>query len=270
MPDNIPLSKRRVNPLTAVGILLIIIAGTSLITYTSLISVGRSRASQGPPEEFIQAATQQSVVLDQPMETLSIQGTPPQEVEGQNDLIADVDDPTPGNEQVSEDAALEETDNQHGDWPLPDYVDVSYWLSIPALELEAPIIALSPREREIDGVTLLRLPVPNSYSVAWHTGSAEPGFAGNTILSGHNNLYGGVFQNLYTMTYGQEIAVWSEYGVFSYYISVIEYVEEEDQPVATRLGNAHWLSQSADDRITLITCWPHDHSSHRLIIVATR
>jgi LPXTG-site transpeptidase (sortase) family protein len=162
------------------------------------------------------------------------------------------------------------TANPAGDWPLPDHVDVAYWLSIPAIGVEAPVIALAPRQYEVDGRLVLRLPVPNSYSVAWDSTSAEPGFSGNVILTGHHNVYGGVFRQLHELTVGTEIALWSEYGVFSYYISEMIYLEEEDQPFSVRAGHAQWLGQTADTRVTLITCWPHSTSTHRLIVVALR
>jgi LPXTG-site transpeptidase (sortase) family protein len=149
-------------------------------------------------------------------------------------------------------------------------VDERYWLSIPSIGLEAPIIALSPRERDLNGVTVFRLPVPNSYAVSWDATSAEPGFSGNAILTGHSNLYGGVFQDLDELAYGAEIAIWSEYGVFSYYVSIIEYLPENDQPLDVRYQNAEWLNNYGDVRVTLITCWPNSNSSHRLLVVAMR
>jgi sortase A len=100
--------------------------------------------------------------------------------------------------------------------------------------------------------------------------SSEPGFQGNTILTGHHNVYGGVFADLHKLNYGAEIAIWSEYGVFSYYISIIEYLEEDEQPLEVRFQNAQWLNDTLDDRVTLITCWPNSTITHRLIVVGTR
>jgi sortase A len=253
-----------VNPLTAIGVLLILSAVTALVTYFVLIVPGQVAASQGPPEEFIAAATRQAQL------THSDAVTP--ESTGEEDGLTS----TPSFQATPTLAAtiglnqLTPTANPHGDWPLPDYVEADYWLSIPALGLEAPIIGLAPREREEDGVMVMRLPVPNSYSVAWDTTSPEPGFGGNTILTGHQNVYGGVFAGLNQLHYGAEVAVWSEYGVFSYYVSVIEYIEEDEQPLDVKTQNAHWLDNTPDNRLTLITCWPHNTSTHRLIVIATR
>lgn len=263
--NNIPsFTRRRIEPLTAAGVLLIAISVTALITYAALVLPSKIVAAGGPPDEFIAAATQQSRQATQaptPLNTDEDEASMPEAAEdsaaGESEESAIVPTLTP-------------TENPRGDWPLPENVQVDYWISIPNIGLEAPIIALSPREREIDGVVVERLPVPHSYSVAWDASSAEPGFVGNTIMTGHNNLYGGVLQNLQNVQLGWEIAIWSEFGVFSYYVSTIEYVEEDDVAVEQRMKNSHWLAPTGDNRLTLITCWPNVQSTHRLIVVATR
>jgi sortase A len=35
-----------------------------------------------------------------------------------------------------------------------------------------------------------------------------------------------------------------------------------------RLQNAQWIQPTTDERLTLVTCWPYNDNSHRLIIVA--
>jgi sortase A len=44
---------------------------------------------------------------------------------------------------------------------------------------------------------------------------------------------------------------------------------ERDQPLQVRLKNAQWVASSQDERLTLITCWPFNSNTHRLVIVAT-
>ncbi len=263
IPDRHPESPT-VNPLTAIGVLLILSAATALVTYFVLIVPSQMAAAQGPPEEFIAAATRQAE-LAQSDKT----GTPAGS-ESEDLTLTPSFQATPTLGATLRANQLTPTANPHGDWPLPDYVEVEYWLSIPALGLEAPIIGLAPREQDVDGVKVMRLPVPNSYSVSWDTSSPEPGFGGNTILAGHQNVYGGVFADLNQLSYGAEVAIWSDYGVFSYYVSTIEYIEEDSQPLDIKMQNAGWLNNTSDNRLTLITCWPHNTSTHRLIVVATR
>jgi LPXTG-site transpeptidase (sortase) family protein len=267
-PRQQPPSARTIDPLTAAGTLLSLIAATALVTYMALTLPGKLAAAGGPPDRFREAATQQAQQLASTSptapstgeasqttpggtsraETLSITGTPAPSVTPPG--------PTP-------------TTNPYGDWPLRG--ESEYWLTIPNIHLESPIVAFSPREVEVDGITTMRLPVPNSFAVSWDARSAAPGGPGNTVLSGHSNAYGGVFGDLDQLAIGAEVALWSDLGVFSYYVTSIQYIEEKGQPLEVRYQNAaNWLGASADTRVTLITCWPQSDSSMRLIIVATR
>jgi sortase A len=45
-------------------------------------------------------------------------------------------------------------------------------------------------------------------------------------------------------------------------------VPERSATPEERLDNARWILPSNDERLTLITCWPYDSNSHRLILVA--
>jgi hypothetical protein len=39
---------------------------------------------------------------------------------------------------------------------------------------------------------------------------------------------------------------------------------ERFEPLETRLENAQWILPSDDERITVVTCWPHDSTPHRV------
>jgi LPXTG-site transpeptidase (sortase) family protein len=268
-------SSRTLDPLTAVGALLALVAATALLTYTLLTVPGKLAAKAGPPQEYLAAATRQAELTQAAPTATPSQETDPLTAAARSSvpaaqMTADADRPSPMPAVTQPAVRVRPTANPFGDWPLPSWVEERYWLSIPSINLEAPVIALSLADKEVEGVKVLRLPVPNSYAVSWDITSAEPGFAGNTILTGHSNLYGGVFSNLDELTYGAEVAVWSEYGVFSYYVNSVEYIEENGQPLEVRYNNAQWLNDSVDDRVTLITCWPNSTSSHRLVVVAAR
>ena len=45
-------------------------------------------------------------------------------------------------------------------------------------------------------------------------------------------------------------------------------LEEKFQPLEVRLENAQWIQESTDERLTLVTCWPNDDNTHRVIVVA--
>lgn len=271
--------RRRIDPVTALGLLIILASLTFIVTYLGLILPGKLSAQAGPPEKFVVAATMgirstggynpaEAVanITDTPSLSNSPELTPtfiPEDVNSEEKEMASVANPFSGNI-----IQFDPTANPRGNWPLPDYVEPIYWLSIPNINLEAPIIALTPREQDYGGQTLMRLPVPNSYSISWDITSAAPFSGGNTIMTGHNNLYGGVFQNLQYLQPGWEIAIWSQYGVHSYFVTDVIYLPEDEEPVETRIQNAQYMAQSGYDVLTLITCWPNEQSTHRLIVLA--
>lgn len=259
-------------PLTVAGGLLMLVAGTALVTYLLITMPPRLAAASGPPEAFRAAATQQAMQPSQgaPLAapTASPAGPPPTPQPG---AAAAPAGPTP-TLLVAVPAVLKTPSATPA--PLSEdtgggAVDGDFWLSIPSLDLEAPILAYGPRKREVEGIPVNRMLVPNTFAVGWDETSAEPGFAGNTVLAGHNNLFGAVFGDLNEIQVGAEISVWSEYGVFTYTVRETLLLEEEGQPIEVRRQNAQWLNDTPDDRLTLITCWPRTSYTHRFIVVAT-
>lgn len=270
---------RRISPLTAAGWLIAAIAATGLVTYALLTVPARLSAVSGPPEAFRAAATQQAAAIAQGTTEPEAGGGAagsPVETELPESALATatpLSGPTPtfrvAIPSATETPTPAPTPDSAG-FTLPDWIEPDYWLSIPVLDLEAPVVGYGLRVHDVDGIPVERLPVPNTFAVGWDATSAEPGFAGNTVMAGHNNLYGAVFAGLADLQVGDEIAVWSDYGVFSYHVSQTMLLEEKDQPLDVRLQNAQWLADTTDDRLTLITCWPRETYTHRLIIVATR
>jgi sortase A len=271
---------RRINPLTATGTLLMLVAATALITYAAITVPPRLKAAGGPPEAFRQAATSQAADVPisaanvDPTSSTSGALTPVGTPTAQEAAAPTPGGPTPTLRVAIPSSALTPTAapdiDLDGAHTIPDWVEERYWLSIPAIDLEAAVMAFEPRQRDADGIPVMRLPVPNTYVVGWDSTSAEPGFAGNTIMAGHNNLFGAVFGGLYDLEIGDEVAVWSELGVFSYHVSEVMLLEEEGQPLEVRYQNAQWLNDTPEDRLTLITCWPRNSYTHRLLVIATR
>jgi len=146
--------------------------------------------------------------------------------------------------------------------------DFSIHLEIPAIGVTAPIQSVGLFELEEDGQRYQQWQVPNDYAVGWHSTSAGFGTAGNTVLNGHNNVYGSVFRNLVELELGDEIIAYKDGQAFHYQVVHREVVEEKGQPLGVRLDNAKWMFPTADERLTLISCWPDIGASHRVIIVA--
>jgi sortase A len=43
---------------------------------------------------------------------------------------------------------------------------------------------------------------------------------------------------------------------------------ERDQPIEVRLANARYIQPTDDERLTLITCWPYESNTHRVVVIA--
>ncbi len=148
----------------------------------------------------------------------------------------------------------------------------SIWLPskliIPKIELETTIEPVSYKSVELDGKTYEQWFAPDSQTVGWHETSAQLGVQGNTILNGHHNIFGEVFRDLSKLEVGDRIMIQSGERVFEYIVGTKLIVPERYQTIETRLENARWIQPSNDERITLVTCWPYESNTHRVIVVA--
>ncbi len=141
-------------------------------------------------------------------------------------------------------------------------------LVIPAIHLEAPIIPVGLTHYQVNGQAATTWAVPDHLAVGWHDTSALPGQGGNTVFNGHQDIYGGVFENLDQLNNGDEILVYADAVAYRYRVTEKHLVADEGQPSAVRARNVRWILATPDERLTLVTCAPAPHSDHRLIVVA--
>ena len=141
-------------------------------------------------------------------------------------------------------------------------------LIIPAIELDAPIVPISTTAVVYNDKTYQQWNVPAGYVAGWHQDSAAVGANGNLVLNGHHNISGEVFRHLIDLKIGNEITLTSESGQHIYTITDKNVLAERGQPISVRIKNAEWIAPTEDERVTLITCWPYNDNSHRLVIVA--
>lgn len=141
-------------------------------------------------------------------------------------------------------------------------------LVIPKIQLDVPIDAVGYKSVELNGKTYEQWFAPNTRVVGWHQTSALLGDPGNTVLNGHHNIFGEVFRDLFKLEVGDRIRIESGQRVFEYVVGTKLIVPEKYQPIETRLENARWILPSKDERITLVTCWPYESNTHRVIVVA--
>ncbi|MGQ9676307.1 MAG: sortase [Chloroflexota bacterium] len=131
-------------------------------------------------------------------------------------------------------------------------------LRIPSIGVDSPVV-----EAPVDGG---EWKVPK-FVVGHLEGTAHPKGKGNAVYSGHveSIASGNVFANLGRIKVGDLVEMVTEAETLRYRVTEVKVVENTDVEV---------LRQTADPRITLITCagtWDistRDYS-HRLVVVAT-
>lgn len=142
-------------------------------------------------------------------------------------------------------------------------------LVIPALEVDASIVPVSPWPVEFLGETYEQWLAPRSGELGWHESSAKLGRSGNTVINGHSSGYGDTFQDLEKLENGDVIQVYAGDIRYSFVVANTLVLKERWEPIEVRMENARWISGSEDERLTLITCWPGGSNTHRVVVVAT-
>ena len=141
---------------------------------------------------------------------------------------------------------------------------------IPAINLDAPVVVAEFNFTEVEGETFGQWLAPSKYAGGWHPNSAPLGRVGNTVINGHHNEYGKVFEGLVDLKVGDEIIVYSKGEEFHFEVAnepmkLLELYAGLEQ----RIENARWLGVSSDVRLTLVTCWPPLANTYRVIVVAS-
>lgn len=142
------------------------------------------------------------------------------------------------------------------------------WVIIPSIKLSVPVVPATLRKVIMDGKTVDMWFAPDLEAAGWHASSALPGEAGNLVFSGHNNDFGQVFSQLIDLKQGDIIQLITQKQIHTYRVSNKVLFQEVEINLSQRMENARWISPSSDERITLVTCWPKDSNTHRLVIVA--
>ena len=143
-------------------------------------------------------------------------------------------------------------------------------LRIPSVELDAPVQPATARKVWMAAQQYEQWKAPDEFAAGWHADSARLGEIGNTVLNGHHNVSGRVFEHLVDVSVGEQIVVVGEKGgEFTYVVVNKMILPEKAASPEERLENARWIMPSTDERLTLVTCWPADSNTHRLILVAS-
>jgi LPXTG-site transpeptidase (sortase) family protein len=141
-------------------------------------------------------------------------------------------------------------------------------LWIPAIDLYAPVLPMEVEVVEIDGVEYDQWIAPDELAAGWHASSAPLGAAGNSVLNGHHNIHGEVFRDLVELEAGDEVILYSDRRAYRYQVEERLIFPERFAKPEQRVQNAELVLPSEDERLTLITCWPYESNTHRLVLIA--
>ncbi len=138
---------------------------------------------------------------------------------------------------------------------------------VPAVAIDTDIVPVYSQENQMGNVWFQNWSTA-SYAAGYHEGSALLGQDGNTVISGHNNIEGSVFGNLYQIQPGAEIYLYAHGYRYDYIVEDAFIVSEMGAPLEQRLQNASWIGTTIDERVTLVSCWPPEGNAYRVIVVA--
>lgn len=154
-----------------------------------------------------------------------------------------------------------------GDTGDPERLPPPERVWIPGRGVDAPVEAVGYRYLTIEGQTVVQWEVADD-AASHLEGSPAPGEGGNVVLTGHDDWGAEVFRSLEQVEVGDEVFVSTAEAVHRYVVAEIHYRREAGVPLAERLATAEFIAPMAQERLTLVTCWPYLVDTHRLIIVA--
>jgi len=139
----------------------------------------------------------------------------------------------------------------------------------PSIRLDVRVVNMSWKTTLRDDKKVSEWVVPKN-AAGWHVNSALPGRAGNTVVSGHNNVEGEVFRYVPDLEIGDKITLHAGGKTYTYTVQEKHLVKEADVSASERQKNAKWIAKTDDVRLTLVTCWPYrwPGNTHRMIVVA--
>ncbi len=136
-------------------------------------------------------------------------------------------------------------------------------IRIPRIGVDVLVVPVGWRITE-DGVVWES---PGPY-VGWAVNSALPGAPGQILLYGHNNIEGSVFRDLYQLQPGDTVVLTTPSGEWTYRVFETQIVAVSDARTERFLYQTSILPYERETRLVLISCYPPDNNTHRVLIFA--
>ncbi len=138
---------------------------------------------------------------------------------------------------------------------------------VDSIDLDAKVVEVGWQQVIQDGVST-NVWVVADYAAGWHKNSMLPGQGGNIVLSGHHNIKGETFRYLVDLDVGDIVSLYVGDQRYDYAVNDKFILKDKGEPESVRRANARWIGPFNEERLTLVTCWPYNNNSHRLIVVA--
>jgi len=149
-------------------------------------------------------------------------------------------------------------------------------LVMPWLRLDVPVMEMSWQVKDTPDGPVSEWVVPDN-AAGHHINSASLGEIGNIVISGHNNIKGKVFKPISVAFdpkqpdkfLGEPIQVIAADGrTFNYVVKTIHFFLEKGATLAERQANGRVMEATSETMLTIITCWPPNSNTHRIVIQA--
>lgn len=142
-------------------------------------------------------------------------------------------------------------------------------IEIPAIAVNSPVVTVGWQVDRTNGSPSASaewdLPGP---AVGWILTSALPDRPGNIILYGHNNMYGSVFRNLGKLTAGDALSLQTAQASWHYQVDRVVFLPVLLATAGQRQAYQAYLADTTLPRLTVISCWPPESNTYRLIVIA--
>lgn len=119
-------------------------------------------------------------------------------------------------------------------------------IQIPAIGVDSPIVQGDSWDQLKKGV-------------GQHIGSSQPGQMGNMVLSAHNDIFGEIFRYLDKLSPGDEIIISTDVQEYTYVVRAIDTIKPTD---------IHVMDATDFPSTTLISCYPYQVNTHRIVVFA--
>jgi sortase A len=143
-------------------------------------------------------------------------------------------------------------------------------LMIPAIEVDTPVVELGWKTSKTASGTIFSEWDVAEYAAGWHKNSAVPSETGNVVMSGHNNILGSVFRELDQLKRGDTVELIAGGTEYIYEVDEVLILPEKHASEKQRKANVQYIQATPDDRLTLVSCWPRDDNTHRIVVIAKR